>query len=183
MCVAIFFFHVHIGYADQDKPSVFEEVLRPRFDYKNTEKRALQVEIHVFISPTDIKASILLNKLRLVGILDLILELKTFVVDKLEEEEEEEGRRGGEEVLWRRRGGGGGGGGGGRGGRRGEEEEGGRGVVVGRRGPASTATMSMFFTKSFYQGRVRAHSSSESRPFISHVQKVEEQPFRRCSSG
>jgi vacuolar protein sorting-associated protein 13D len=73
---------------------VFEEVLRPRFDYKNSEKRTLQVEIHVFISPTDIKGSILLNKLRLVGILDLILELKSFVIDKLEEEEEEEEEEG-----------------------------------------------------------------------------------------
>ena len=69
---------------------MFEEVLRPRFDHKNSKERRLQVEIHVFISPTDIKASVLLNKLRLIGIFDLILELKTFVFDKLEEEEEEE---------------------------------------------------------------------------------------------
>lgn len=79
----------YIGYADQDKPSVFEEVLRPRFNYKKSDQKILQVEIHVFISPSEIKASILLNKLRLVGIFDLILELKSFIFDKTEEESEE----------------------------------------------------------------------------------------------
>lgn len=48
------------------------------------------MEIHVVISPSEIKASILLNKLRLVGIFGLLLELKAFVFDKLEEEEEME---------------------------------------------------------------------------------------------
>ena len=80
---------VYTGYRDQDKPSVFEEVLRPRFNYKEMEKKILQVEIHVFVNPTDIKASILLNKLRLIGIFDLILELKSFVFDSLEEDVEE----------------------------------------------------------------------------------------------
>lgn len=87
-----------VDYADQDKPSVFEQVLRPRFNYRKSEKRTLQVELHVHISPTDIKASILLNKLRLVGIFDLILELKAFVFDNPEEEVEE--GKGGE---WERR--------------------------------------------------------------------------------
>ncbi len=68
---------------------MFEEVLRPRFNFRNSDQRRLQVEIHVFISPTEIKASILLNRLRLVGILDLILELKCFVFDKIEEDIEE----------------------------------------------------------------------------------------------
>ena len=87
-----------VGYCDQDKPSVFEEVLRPRFNYKNSKKKTLQVELHFFISPTDIKASILLNKLRLVGIFDLMLELKSFIIDKIEEEiEEGELREGGRE--------------------------------------------------------------------------------------
>ncbi len=79
---------VVLGYEDQDKPSVFTEVLRPRFNYKES-KKTLQVEIHVFISPTEIRASILLNKLRLMGIFDLILELKSFIIDKLEEDIEE----------------------------------------------------------------------------------------------
>ena len=40
-------------------------------------------------SPTHIKASILLNKLRLIGIFDLILALKSFIIDKIPEEVEE----------------------------------------------------------------------------------------------
>lgn len=40
------------------------------------------------ISPTQIKASILLNKLRLMGIFDLLLALKCFVIDKIPEEVE-----------------------------------------------------------------------------------------------
>lgn len=46
----------------------------------------LQVEIHVVLTPTHIKASILLNQLRLIGVLDLMLELKSFVFDKLPED-------------------------------------------------------------------------------------------------
>ena len=42
------------------------------------------------LSPETIKASILLNKLRLIGIFDLIMELKSFVFDKLPESEGEE---------------------------------------------------------------------------------------------
>ena len=78
--------YLYPGHLDQDKPSVFEEVLRPRFDFRNSEHRRLQIEIHVWISPTEIKASILLNKLRLVGIFDLLLELKSFIIDKIEED-------------------------------------------------------------------------------------------------
>ena len=37
------------------------------------------------LSPNEIKASILLNKLRLMGIFDIILDLKSFVVDKISE--------------------------------------------------------------------------------------------------
>ena len=40
------------------------------------------------LSPHEIKASILLNKLRLMGIFDIILDLKSFVVDKISEEVE-----------------------------------------------------------------------------------------------
>ena len=70
---------------------MFEEVLRPRFgsDAK-TKRKAIQIEIHVTLSPKEIKASILLNKLRLVGIFDLIMELKSFVFDKLPESDEED---------------------------------------------------------------------------------------------
>ncbi len=42
------------------------------------------------MSPTTIKASILLNGLRLIGVFDLLLELKKFIIDKLPEEYEEE---------------------------------------------------------------------------------------------
>ena len=119
-------------YPDQDKPSVFEEVLRPRFNYKKSDKKILQVELHFFISPTDIKASILLNKLRLVGIFDLILELKSFVFDKIEEEiEEGEGGRGkGEGGMGGREGKGEGGR---ERGREGKGKEGGKGGGRGRR--------------------------------------------------
>lgn len=57
-----------------------------------------QVELHVTITPHYIKASILLNKLRLMGIFDLILKLKRFVFDKddqLAEEDEEDWEGGG----------------------------------------------------------------------------------------
>ncbi len=80
-------------YGPDTKPSVFDEVLRPRQTtpsgrrHGDTGKKAIQVEIHVTLSPTTIKASILLNKLRLIGIFDLILELKRFVFDKLPEED------------------------------------------------------------------------------------------------
>ena len=70
---------------------MFEEVLRPRFGSDAKSKRkAIQVEIHVVLSPKEIKASILLNKLRLIGIFDLIMELKPFVFDKLPESEGED---------------------------------------------------------------------------------------------
>ena len=69
---------------------MFEEVLRPTFSLdKDTPKNILQVEIHVTIDPKEIKASILLNELRLVAILDVILELKNFIFDKIEETLEE----------------------------------------------------------------------------------------------
>ncbi len=70
---------------------MFDEVLRPRHTssrlHGDDNKKAIQVEIHVTLSPKQIKASILLNKLRLIGIFDLILELKRFVFDKLPEED------------------------------------------------------------------------------------------------
>ncbi len=79
-------------YNPDDRPSVFDEVLRPRQTtpsgfHGDGGKKAIQVEIHVTLSPKTIKASILLNKLRLIGIFDLILELKRFVFDKLPEED------------------------------------------------------------------------------------------------
>ena len=40
------------------------------------------------LSPNEIKASILLNKLQLMGIFNIILDLKSFVVDKISEEVE-----------------------------------------------------------------------------------------------
>ena len=73
-----------------DKSSVFEEVLRPRFRPDSNKRKAIQIEIHVFLSPKEIKASILLNKLRLIGIFDLIMELKSFVFDKIPENDGEE---------------------------------------------------------------------------------------------
>ena len=79
--------------AAEVKASVFEEVLRPRFRRDANQRRAIQIEIHVALSPKEIKASILLNKLRLIGIFDLIMELKSFVFDKIpESEKEDEGR-------------------------------------------------------------------------------------------
>ena len=78
-------------YVAEEKASVFEEVLRPRFRTDATSKqKAIQVEIHVALSPKEIKASILLNKLRLIGIFDLIMELKSFVFDKIPESEGED---------------------------------------------------------------------------------------------
>ena len=53
-------------------------------------KPSPQLEIDVLMSPTQIKAAILLNRLRLIGVLDLLQELKKFVIDKLPEESEEE---------------------------------------------------------------------------------------------
>ena len=77
-----------------EKSSVFEEVLRPRFRPESNKRKSIQIEIHVFISPEEIKASILLNKLRLIGIFDLIMELKSFIFDKIPVTEgEEEGER------------------------------------------------------------------------------------------
>ena len=69
-------------------PNVFTEVLSPRClpGGGGAASRSLQVQINVFLSPTDIKASILLNKVRLIGIFDLILELKSFVFEKQPED-------------------------------------------------------------------------------------------------
>ena len=44
----------------------------------------------MLLSPTQIKASILLNKLRLIGVFDLLLEIKDFVIKKLPEDETED---------------------------------------------------------------------------------------------
>ena len=49
---------------------------------------SLQVEIHVNLSPKEVKASIILNKLRLIGVFDLLQSLKCFVIDGLSEEQE-----------------------------------------------------------------------------------------------
>ena len=53
-------------------------------------KPSPQLEIDVLMSPTQIKAAILLNRLRLIGVLDLLQELKKFVIDKFPEESEDE---------------------------------------------------------------------------------------------
>ena len=82
--------YMHLLDDRDDKSSVFEEVLRPRFRPDSNKRKAIQVEIHVFLSPKEIKASILLNKLRLIGIFDLIMELKSFVFDKIPENDGEE---------------------------------------------------------------------------------------------
>ena len=76
--------------AAEVKASVFEEVLRPRFRPDSNKRKAIQIEIHVALSPSKIKASILLNKLRLIGIFDLIMELKSFVFDKIPESDRED---------------------------------------------------------------------------------------------
>ena len=52
-----------------------------------------QVQINVSLSPTHIHATILLNRLRLMGLFDLILALKSFVFEKLPEDTEGEGGR------------------------------------------------------------------------------------------
>ena len=78
------------GYEPSAKPSVFQEVLRPHHDPHTITKRSPQLEINVLMSPTQIKASILLNRLRLIGVFDLLQELKKFVVDKMPEEGDEE---------------------------------------------------------------------------------------------
>ena len=82
--------HLSIDGRAEDKSSVFEEVLRPRFRPDTNKRRSIQIEIHILLSPKEIKASILLNKLRLIGIFDLIMELKSFVFDKIPENDGEE---------------------------------------------------------------------------------------------
>ena len=69
------------------KPNLFTEVLRPR-DSSEGKSSSLQVEIHVKLSPKEVKASIILNKLRLIGVFDLLQSLKCFVIDGLPEEQE-----------------------------------------------------------------------------------------------
>ena len=44
-----------------------------------------QIQIHVTVSPARIGATILLNKLRLIGLFDLLLSLKSFVFDSIPE--------------------------------------------------------------------------------------------------
>ena len=75
---------------DSNKPNLFSEVLRPRCS-SGSKPISIQVEIHVNLSPKEIKASIILNQLRLIGIFDLLLSLKCFVFDKLPEEQENGG--------------------------------------------------------------------------------------------
>ena len=69
------------------KPNLFTEVLRPRAS-SDGKPTSLQVEIHVNLSPKEVKASIILNKLRLIGVFDLLQSLKCFVIDGLPEEQE-----------------------------------------------------------------------------------------------
>jgi vacuolar protein sorting-associated protein 13D len=79
----------YAGFPQAEKPNVFEEVLkaRPASD-EATPTKSLQFELHVVMTPTQTKASVLLNKLRLIGVVNLLMELKEFVIDKLPDEEE-----------------------------------------------------------------------------------------------
>ena len=115
---------LYTGYDEEAKPSVFSEVLRPRFSPNDIRPiqvcfsffRLLlfhslthllppalthflplfltpspshsltQVQIHVTISPTHIGATIILNRLRLIGLFDLLLLLKSFVFDSIPED-------------------------------------------------------------------------------------------------
>ena len=72
------------------KPNLFTEVLRPRCN-SGGKPASIQVEIHVNLSPNEIKASIILNQLRLIGIFDLLQALKCFVIDGLPEEQDNGG--------------------------------------------------------------------------------------------
>lgn len=73
------------------KPNLFTKVLRPRCSSGGKSKNSIQVEIHVNLSPKEIKASIILNQLRLIGVFDLLQALKCFVIDGLPEEQENGG--------------------------------------------------------------------------------------------
>ena len=89
--IALYCITATAGYEPSAKPSVFQEVLRPHHDpHVATTKRSPQLEINVLMGPTQIKASILLNRLRLIGVFDLLQELKKFVVDKMPEEGDED---------------------------------------------------------------------------------------------
>lgn len=79
-----------VGFDVTNKPNLFTEVLRPRYSSEG-KSTSLQVEIHVNLSPKEIKASIILNQLRLIGIFDLLQALKSFVIDGLPEEQENGG--------------------------------------------------------------------------------------------
>ena len=107
MCIALVTLPSSPDHDIKASPNVFTEVLSPRNAPGGTPStpggtpstpggtpsapggssspRSLQVQINVSLSPTDIKASILLNKVRLMGIFDLILQLKSFVFEKLPE--------------------------------------------------------------------------------------------------
>ena len=80
-------FNFTAGCDGNNKPNLFTEVLRPRYSSEG-KSTSLQVEIHVNLSPKEIKASIILNKLRLIGVFDLLQSLKCFVFDGLPEEQE-----------------------------------------------------------------------------------------------
>jgi len=75
-----------------NKPNLFTEVLRPRCS-SGGKPTSLQVELHVNLSPKEIKASVILNQLRLIGVFDLLQALKCFVIDGLPEEQENGGCR------------------------------------------------------------------------------------------
>ena len=73
-----------------NKPNLFTEVLRPRCT-SGGKPASLQVELHVYLSPKEIKASIILNQLRLIVVFDLLQALKCFVIDGPPEELENGG--------------------------------------------------------------------------------------------
>ena len=79
--------HFGVDFEPIQRPNVHTEVIRPRFPQLQKEKRSIEVEIHVIISPSKIDASILFHKVRITAVLDLLLELKSFVFDDVPEED------------------------------------------------------------------------------------------------
>ena len=86
----VLLFNLVAGCDVNNKPNLFTEVLRPRCT-SGGKPVSLQVEIHVHLGPKEIKASIILNQLRLIGVFDLLQALKSFVIDGLPEEQENGG--------------------------------------------------------------------------------------------
>ena len=79
--------HFGVDFEPIQRPNVHTEVIRPQFPQLQKEKRSIEVEIHVIISPSKINASILFHKVRITAVLDLLLELKSFVFDDVPEED------------------------------------------------------------------------------------------------